>query len=327
MACKLLLLSSTPGQLRSIAAWLWLIAGLHVHAWQAQGFACLLNGNPPELQSNPALNSFPLLATPCAELYTADWPSCLSMHHTATLSRLRRLMPGALVRAAAVLLEVAVAADQAAAEVFIGLYMTVQHDWAVEAEQAASALLPLLPWTLPDAADASQPGISTAAAAASGEPATSLLSLQPQVLAAAAALQRVRFSSPARRSSLALVCRCLQAAAVSQSAPAAERQQAAEALLRLVVSPAFAVEMDVADLKHPHTQQLIECALGAAAVVLQGGASDARVGGELAYLAVNLLAHTASFTGVPLLTGEAAAGGAGAAHAEQSAEASQNAGW
>lgn len=256
------------------------------------------------------------------------------MLHASVLSRLRRSMPGSLVRATSVLLEAAVAADQAAAEVSADLYRSVQHGWTAEVEQAAGALLPLVPWILPPVEELSLPGCSAAAAATAagliGSREANLDHLRPQLLEAAAALQHTRFSAPVRRTSLALLCRCLQAVGTSQGAATAERQQAAEALLCLVLSPAMAGELHRSDLVHAETRQLIECALAAATAVLQGGASDAGLGGELAYLAVNLLAYSARVAEVPLLEADpvAAPGRApGAGRSKDALLAAQHSGW
>lgn len=274
----------------------------------------------------PFLNRCPVLTNHTGLEARQHCPAAFTAHHAATL---RRLIAPALVRANAVLLDAAVATDQAAAEVFASQYLAAQHDWTTEMERAAAALLPLLPWTVPAAADDSRPSTSAAAAEAASNPAASLLSLWTELLpAAAAALQCARFSTPVRRSSLALLCRGLQAAATSQHSSAAERQQATEALLRLVVSPATAGELHPADMIHQETQQLMECALGAAAAALRAGSSYGGLGGELAYLAVNLLAHSARSADVPQLTTAPTAATRGiAAREKEAAAAAQHAGW
>lgn len=236
------------------------------------------------------------------------------------------LLPsGALAAALSVLLALPAATDRAAAGACSRIgFAAKQWDWVAEADRTAAALLPLLhriPALEPDM------GPSTSAAAAAG-PSPSLLALLPQLLAASGALQRSRFAVPSRRSALALLCSCLAAVCSSAGVSAEQRQQAVGALLRLALSPVAASELQHSEFASPATRQMAQCVLDAAANVLESGAAAAGYGGQLAYLATNLLAYSAGLPAfqplqlpkAPAAGGTAAGntGGGGAANNAQS---------
>lgn len=255
----------------------------------------------------------------------------------------------------------------AAADSDPGSYLPRTLDWTNRCDWAAGALLRLLPHlpaplpvVAPPQAAAPAPAPSSATGAPSGTPGACgeeaeeageaedeywqqvegprcLLELLPQLLATSAAIQRSTQSEPPRRHCLALLCRCLHLVAVADGAggqeeavPAEQRAQAGVSLLRLILSPAVAYELQQDYLPTKGAIQLAQAAFQTAAEVVPhmaslaasqrrssaagsssttsstsgaapavGAAEVARLASDCAYLAVNLLASTLSASWSP----------------------------